>query len=969
MNTTPPSQSRPDVCRVDADSPWLGLLPFTETTQRYFFGRDAEIREMAIRVRSQALTVLYGQSGLGKTSLLGAGLLPALRASRCRPVLLRLRFEKQDPPPLEQLRQALVRAYTEDADAAAALYARWGESPLWYCLHHLDLRPTGMGNETPVVLFDQFEEVYTLGVTQRSRQEIMALAENLAELTENRPSSELQALLAEEPGRSADFDFEPAPLRMVLTLREDYLSHLEAWKTFFPSLMRNRMALHRLGGKQAWEAVVKPGRLDGRNIVSDEVAHQIVCCIASKPAGTPLEEIDAVPPLLSLLCDELNRARGAEPQITAALVAARHGGILQDFYTRSFDGLHPSVRRLVEDRMVTEVGGYRNQIPRMDAEAELVREGVDHPAEALGTLVERRLLSSEERDGLQRLELTHDILAPLVEQSRDKRQGRERAEKAEAAKLEAEAREAKEARKQRRLMVLAIVATAGMLTGYGGMVKAKSEQVRASASAAQALAEKKRAVLAEKQADQARADAEELTRFMSEQLLDKLKPLGRVNILLTLNDRLQTYYRALPASQQTPDSYRRKAFVDLDRGDIMKCLGQETKLPELYQKALTVFVTLAAATPDNPQSQADLGECYLRLALVLTGDEAKRNGNKALAIFQHLSARAPVDYHWQMKVLECRVALGRPLLYDEGRALDALSSCHEAVILADKLVTVNPNNDQWQFDLSYAYLQIARAYYARSDLDQTEGKRCSQVAHEIIARLAAKTPANSLWQTQLAASYNLRGNYRLAAGDPAGALSLYATARSTAQLLVSYDPANAQYQHSLALICNNAGQALLQKGDVPNARRYFEERFRISQQLAKLDPTNDDWQNSLFAALCKLGDVNKAAKNLGAAMEKYTDGLSSMYRLAAANPQNPIWQKNLWRSHINLGDLAALQGEKNKARIHYEAGAAILRSLRSREPDSSAWQWAETITRKKLVVIDPSVSGKSVQSFVDNRDD
>ena len=58
---------------VNADAPWLGLLPFTEETQRFFFGRDAEIREIFLRVRDQPLTVLHGQSGLGKSSLLGAG--------------------------------------------------------------------------------------------------------------------------------------------------------------------------------------------------------------------------------------------------------------------------------------------------------------------------------------------------------------------------------------------------------------------------------------------------------------------------------------------------------------------------------------------------------------------------------------------------------------------------------------------------------------------------------------------------------------------------------------------------------------------------------------------------------------------------------------------------------------------------------------------------------------------------------
>lgn len=61
---------------VDEQQPWLGLLPFTEKTRRFFFGRDAEIAEISDRIAENPLTVLFGQSGLGKTSLLRAGVVP-----------------------------------------------------------------------------------------------------------------------------------------------------------------------------------------------------------------------------------------------------------------------------------------------------------------------------------------------------------------------------------------------------------------------------------------------------------------------------------------------------------------------------------------------------------------------------------------------------------------------------------------------------------------------------------------------------------------------------------------------------------------------------------------------------------------------------------------------------------------------------------------------------------------------------
>jgi len=465
--------------RVDADSPWLGLLPFTEETQRFFFGREAEIREIFLRVRDQTLTVLYGQSGYGKTSLLNAGLIPKLRADGFRPVLLRLRFEKDDPPALEQLRTALANECANETTPAEEWLTRWGTATLWECFHHSPLRPDRLAAAPLVILFDQFEEIFTLGTAQRPRPEIEALATELADLVENRPPASVRARLASDLEFADELDFGQSPLRLIITLREDFLSHLETWKGAMPSLMRNRMALQLLRGTQAWEAVVRPGRLDGQNLISDEVGAQIVRVIARRATDTPLEEIEAVPPLLSLLCDELNRARAGAPAITAELVEQRHGDILHEFYSRCFKGFPPAVRRFVEDRLVT-VGGHRNLVAREDAEAELARADVPEPADVLDKLLARRLLSAEERGGTQRIEITHDVLAPLVTESRDKRKGRERAEQAEAEQRIAQEKAERAALEKRKLQrfaigaaIAALLAIAAMSAGIFGMWQAK----------------------------------------------------------------------------------------------------------------------------------------------------------------------------------------------------------------------------------------------------------------------------------------------------------------------------------------------------------------------------------------------------------------------------------------------------------------------------------------------------------------
>ncbi|MDB5391618.1 MAG: NTPase-like protein [Planctomycetaceae bacterium] len=484
MSTTLPVQS------VDAEHPWLGLSPFTETTKSFFFGRDHEIRDIFLRVREQSLTVLFGQSGLGKTSLLGAGLIPKLKVEGFRPVLVRLGYDLTDPPLIEQVFQAVrtARSSTEANDSGREGTAVL--STLWETFHHVPSRTRDLVESPPVLIFDQFEEIFTLTQTRERQREAEELFRQLADLIENRPPGPVQERLLTDRRLAREYDLAGSSMRIVITLREDYLSQLEGWKKVMPALMRNRMALHLLNGPQALEAVVRPGRFGGRDLVSDAVGTRIVCFVARRPPGTSLNEIGAVPPLLSLLCDELNATRLATgmSSITEDQVESQSADILLNFYARSFNGLHPAVRRFVEDRMVT-VGGHRNPVAREDAIADLQASGVTNPAFALDQLIQGRLLSTEDRGGLQRVEITHDVLAPLAVRSRDERKVREAKEQSD--------REAVENRKRLRRARLAAMMY-GTLTlismiagGWAWRAQGIASAAKQNAENAQSVAEKR----------------------------------------------------------------------------------------------------------------------------------------------------------------------------------------------------------------------------------------------------------------------------------------------------------------------------------------------------------------------------------------------------------------------------------------------------------------------------------------------
>ena len=96
---------------VNADNPWPGLKSFSEACQEFFHGRDAEIDELLRLVRREFLTVLFGRSGLGKTSLLNAGLFPRLRKQNFLPIYIRLDPTRSDQSYSDQVKDRINHAY------------------------------------------------------------------------------------------------------------------------------------------------------------------------------------------------------------------------------------------------------------------------------------------------------------------------------------------------------------------------------------------------------------------------------------------------------------------------------------------------------------------------------------------------------------------------------------------------------------------------------------------------------------------------------------------------------------------------------------------------------------------------------------------------------------------------------------------------------------------------------------------
>ena len=615
---------------VDAENPWLGLASFTEETQAYFYGREAEVAELARRVQRKTLTLLFGQSGLGKTSILGAGIVPKLRGLGFCPVYLRIDYSPETPSPSEQLKAAIFRATGESGQWTQAGVAVAGES-LWEYLHHRgDVLHDASGRPlTPLLIFDQFEEIFTLAQGDSfGRARAAEFIEDLADLVENRPPKALEAAIEQDETTAERFDFTRSDYRVLIALREDYLAHLEAFKAAMPSITQNRMRLAPMTGEQALAAVLKPGG----KLVSQEVAEAIVRFTAG---GSELRNAEVEPSLLSLICRELNNARIAQgrSEISADLLAGSHDTILAEFYERALADQPLAVRHFIEDDLLTE-SGFRESIAEERVHNAFTAAGA--APDALATLVNRRLLRIEERLDLRRVELTHDVLCSVVRASRNLRREREARDEAERKLAEQRARE----RATRKALVrarqiaavcavLAIGAVASAVFGYVSMHRAQR---------AEALAQQTRAL-----AESARGESEKLIVYLLDDFYLELEPVGRLDIVAQLSKRALDYYDALPAQLRTEETERNRALALVRYGAVLRTQNKLDEGGKALADAVAVLGTLRAGGDQSEPTAIGLGMGLMSQARVSDSlnnfADARRLGAEAVAVLKPMMAR------------------------------------------------------------------------------------------------------------------------------------------------------------------------------------------------------------------------------------------------------------------------------------------------------------------------------------------
>ncbi len=367
--------------RVDERNPYKGLRAFTETDAREFFGRGELIASLLARLREDGprsrFLAVVGPSGSGKSSVVRAGLVPAIRDRALgNPEEAFVAEMFPGPHPMDELEAALLRIAVRPAPRLRDRLDAGSRG----LLEAIGLVLPGEGEAVLVV--DQFEEVFTLTRDEREREQFL---------------ESLRVAAADPESR----------LRVIVTLRADFFDRPLLYPRFGELLAERTEAVPPLTPDELEQAIRGPAEGVGVRPEPGLVA-EMIADVAHQPGALPL--------LQYALTELFERRDDDRLTLSAYRDIGGVAGALSARADRIYQGIDPPGRRATQQvflRLVT-LGEGRQDTRRRVARSELAALEVDMEAidRVVDTFGRHRLLTFDREPATREptVEIAHEAL-------------------------------------------------------------------------------------------------------------------------------------------------------------------------------------------------------------------------------------------------------------------------------------------------------------------------------------------------------------------------------------------------------------------------------------------------------------------------------------------------------------------------------------------------------------------------------
>lgn len=424
---------------MPGQNPYKGLFPYTSEDEKIFFGREKETADLVEMIRQNKLVILFGESGTGKTSLINAKLFPALQQQYYFPIYIRINYAS-DKTPIEQVRitiQETLRSW----DESVGDYTE-GMSLLEFASH----TRLFSGLVKPILFFDQFEELFTIAPRYVEQDDIREFIDQLAELIETDKIAS-QSNIDEPDAELENRNQNLYKFRVVLSLRQDFISQLDDFRIQIPSISNCRYRIKKFNYIQAVEAVIGPPASVAAGSQQPPLMDDATAMLIVKELGTAalsnneyvaaytnlfpklfpnfsltyspeLEKLEIDPTILSLYCYQLfneMKAANAE-QITAAQVARSScDNVIRKYYVESKSS--PKLKEAIENFLITADG--RRVLLLL---SEFLEKGKVTEQEVEDFRTQTAIVRIYGSGDSRQVEIAHDRIARIVLQKRKERE-------------------------------------------------------------------------------------------------------------------------------------------------------------------------------------------------------------------------------------------------------------------------------------------------------------------------------------------------------------------------------------------------------------------------------------------------------------------------------------------------------------------------------------------------------------------
>jgi hypothetical protein len=486
-----------------AHNRYPGTQPFTAEQSDLFYGRKQETDDLMKLIRFQQMVVLYGKSGLGKSSLLNTKIKQEVEAHKIADAFA-IRFNawtEGGETPLSKTVESLLPlqgfATLGGVKPSSNPLAPIADNTLWYAAK---ARQLATKRQRFMLVFDQFEELFTY-----SDADIQAFKESLAELMRAGLPKRIEENINNLNLSDDDLDtlYETADIKVLFAIRSDRLHLLDKLSDVLPDILRHCYELKALIEPDALEAIVKPAALVGDfGVPTFNYTEGALADIVSflKDEDGRIEAIQ-----LQTLCQAFERTIHTEgSSITAADTPMdKLKAIIDDYYKTQLN--HDSItdkltaHRLIEDELVIETGdnkGVRVTLHELSILVKFANHTANEADERkrlkhlLDALVNVHLLRREVGSrGGDTYELSHDrLIEPVLKSKKiylaevERQKAKEEHERRETELAEAKRQAALEKRRRQRATLLSAVSILGLIVAtwsYIDATKAKHSVERA----------------------------------------------------------------------------------------------------------------------------------------------------------------------------------------------------------------------------------------------------------------------------------------------------------------------------------------------------------------------------------------------------------------------------------------------------------------------------------------------------------